>query len=133
MNDLLQWLTNFALDHDIGVIFTPYFEPTTPSQSNGDYRVVVINSNWHNQNEVPFCFAHEIGHVLNHDSGVNNYSSPSVSSKEEYQANLKAIQLLLLYCKINDIHFQSSIEFCRQFGVPMNYEYMVELVLNNMN
>lgn len=41
----------------------------TPSQSDGNNHVVIINMNWQKHAELSFVFTHEIGHVLNDDTG----------------------------------------------------------------
>ena len=75
MEDLMEWLINYAFDHHIGVQLTSFLQPMTPSTSFSDYRLVVINTRWHKPNEIPFSLAHEIGHVMNGDCGVNAYTA----------------------------------------------------------
>lgn len=88
--------------------------------------------NWRNKWEVPFSFAHELGHLINHDEGVNYYHSVTVHTKTEYRANCTAIDILLSYCYDNDIEIDNPIVFCEQFGIPFNLEYIVSLKLKNI-
>lgn len=88
--------------------------------------------NWRNKWEVPFSFAHELGHLINHDEGVNYYHSPTVHTKTEYRANCTAIDILLSYCYDNDIEINNPIVFCEQFGIPFNLEYIVNLKLKKI-
>ncbi|WP_251547917.1 ImmA/IrrE family metallo-endopeptidase [Limosilactobacillus caecicola] len=129
MNDLMEWLTNYAFDHDVGVILTRKLARDTPSISDGDHRLVIINMNWLHPHEVPFSFAHEIGHVLNGDKGIHEYSASSVGVKEEYQANLTGIKLLVDYTKNDNVDLNNPIRFCEQFGIPEELEYLVALKL----
>lgn len=132
MNDLMEWLANFAFDHNIGYILTHMLNKKTPSTSYGDQRLIIINMEWYEHDEIPFSFAHEIGHILNGDKGINKYSAKTVSTKEEYKANLTAIQLLINYCHKNDIEINNPIVFCERFGIPINLEYIVSLKLRNI-
>lgn len=132
MNDLMEWLANFAFDHNIGYILTHMLDSETPSTSYGEQSLVIVNMEWKNHDEIPFSFAHEIGHVLNGDKGINEYSADSISTKEEYRANLTAIQLLITYCHKNDIEINNPMTFCERFGVPTNLEYVVNLKLKEI-
>ncbi|APU45155.1 ImmA/IrrE family metallo-endopeptidase [Limosilactobacillus fermentum] len=131
MEDLMEWLINYAFDHHIGVQLTSFLQPMTPSTSFSDYRLVVINTRWHKPNEIPFSLAHEIGHVMNGDRGVHAYTAVA-DTKEEYAANITGIGLLLKYCQEHDIHFTNPIEFCERFGIPMELEYVAILKLNGI-
>lgn len=132
MTDLMEWLANYAFSHNIGYILTHMLDKDTPSTSYGEQRLVIINMEWHIKYEVPFSFAHEIGHIMNGDKGINKYSAESVSTKEEYQANLTAIQLLITYCHKNDIEINNPVVFCEKFGIPDNLEYVVSLKLKKI-
>lgn len=129
MNDLMEWLGNYAFNHNIGYILTHMLAPDMPSTSYGEERLTIINMEWQNKEEVPFSFAHEIGHILNGDKGINKYSSETVSTKEEYHANITALQLLIEYCHNNDIEITNPITFCEKFGIPANLEYIAALKL----
>lgn len=125
MNDIMEWLSNYAYDNDIGYIMTHYLEPDTPSTSDCDDRLVVVNMEWKNTNEVPFSFAHEIGHIMCGDKGKRYFKSENIKDKSEYRANLFAIKLLFKFCSAYGLHFTNPITFCEQFGVPTVLEYVV--------
>lgn len=121
MNNLIQWLINFSYDHSIGIEATRKLDPDTPSQSDVANRVVVINMNWHNSVEIPFIYAHEIGHVLC-DHLVD-------SPKNEIEANKTAIGLLIKYCWENNINISNPIRFCEEFGIPLRLNYLIRDVI----
>lgn len=118
MNDLIQWLINFAYDHDISVITTRELKPDTPSQSDVKQRIIVINMNWSNKFEIPFIYAHEISHILC-DHLIN-------SPTNEIEANQIAINLLTEYCWDNDIYISNPVHFCEEFGIPLRLSYLME-------
>ena len=104
----------------------PNANPEWPSFSIADKNIIFINTNWHNQKELLFQTAHEIGHALNHDHGVQYYSSPSNKSKIEAGANSTAIDLLIDYYQ-NETNSKpiNSVQFMELFGIPYNLEYQV--------
>lgn len=132
MDNLISWLINYAWDHKIGLILTHFLAPDTPSQSEGNLRLIIINMEWGKQSEIPFSFAHEIGHILCEHTGWRRYSSASTSIKEENEANSVAIDILLKYCHENDFCFTNSVQFCEQFGIPASLEYTVALKLKKI-
>ena len=125
MDELIIWLCNYAYDHHVGYILADDLNPETPSESDGDHQLVVINMKWHNHNEVPFSYAHEIGHILNGDKGKHEYSANSLDIKEEYQANLRGIDIMLEYAKRYEIPTNNPIRFCERFGIHTELEYIV--------
>lgn len=42
MNDLMEWLANFAFDHSIGYILTHILDSETPSTSYGEQGLVIV-------------------------------------------------------------------------------------------
>lgn len=132
MNNLISYLINYGFDRGISSTLTEELPPDFPSSASSKYQKVLINMNWHNKWEVPFSFAHELGHLINHDEGVNYYHSVTVHTKTEYRANCTAIDILLSYCYDNDIEIDNPIIFCEQFGIPFNLEYIVSLKLKNI-
>lgn len=129
MDELMTWLSNYGFDQQIGFIFTHNLAPDTPSQSDGTNRLVVLNMEWFPHYELPFALAHEIGHILNGDQGINKYCAETVGTKKEYQANLTGIRLLLKYCDLHDINIDNPVNFCENFGVPEKLDYVVKLIL----
>lgn len=129
LNDLIEWLVNYAFDNNIGCILTRCLKPETPSSSYGDERIVIVNMNWKHPDEIPFSFAHEIGHILNGDKGVHQFSATG-SSKEEYHANITGIKLLNLYCQKHDISVNNPVRFCECFGIPNQFDYIASLFIH---
>lgn len=132
MNDLLSYLVKYGQDHGITTKFTDKLPPIFPSSASSKYRKVLINMNWHNRWEIPFSFAHELGHIINGDDGINYYHSFTVHSKTEFEANKTAIDIILAYCRDNDIPTENSNMLCEQFGIPFKLEYIVTLKLRNI-
>ncbi|KRL93915.1 ImmA/IrrE family metallo-endopeptidase [Limosilactobacillus equigenerosi] len=121
MSDLISWLYNFAFKKGISVEQTKLLSPDTPSTSFPQAKLIIINANWHDPNEIPFIIAHEIGHVINQD----DIHSPQA----EMAASFTALHLLRKYCDANDIPTDNSIRFCSLFGIPFKYDHLVRQVL----
>ena len=81
-DDLMQFLIDFAWDHNIGVEIGE-FGPNFRARTLPEYNLVIVNTNWHNHNEVPISFAHELGHNMNRDTGIRYYESETVKDKSE--------------------------------------------------
>lgn len=129
-NNLVQWLMNWAFDHGISVTMTSEIKKDLPHCASAAKKAVVINLNYGNREEMPFALAHEIGHVVDDDSGVRYYSSATLHDKAEYRANVFGIQLIQQYCDHEDIHISNAVKFCEVFGVPSRLDYIVALNLS---
>lgn len=116
------------MDHGISCCLTHELSPFSPSCANTQQKMVIVNTAWHNQQEIPFIFAHEIGHILNNDKGISYYQSATIHTKTEYQANLKAIELLAEYCRFHDVAINNPVRFCEDFGIPSRLDYLVASV-----
>lgn len=130
-DDLMQFLMDFAWSHNIGVEIGK-FRPDFRARTLPEYRLVIINTNWHNQAEVPFSFAHELGHVINNDTGIRYYDSETIKDKSEHQANIFGIDLLIKFCEAQGLFFNNSLTFCETFGIPTNLEYIASLKLREV-
>lgn len=120
MKEVIEYLLNFAFSKGFGFILTDKLKPSTPSCANPKQNKIIINLNWHNQKELPFQVAHEIGHMLNGDEGILYYSSYSSHSKIERSADDKAIDLLFSYClDMGKVTINYS-DFMEYYGIP-NY------------
>lgn len=120
MDDAIDYLTQYAKDHDIEVKWA-HFSPFTPPGSSYKYHRVVMNLDWHNHQELVFQLAHEISHVLHGDKGDVVYYHACFTGKEsvEYKANLGAVKLLIpFYCQDTDIQCVNSANFMEAFHVP---------------
>ncbi len=123
-NDLMQTLTDYTWNHHISLDIGAY-KPDFRSCAIPEDNLIIINTNWKDKEEVPFSFAHEIGHFMNGDDGVRYYDSATINNKCEYAANLFAVRFILKFCERYDLHFTNPITFCEQFGVPTVLEYVV--------
>ena len=132
MNNLISYLINYGFGRGISSTLTEELPPDFPSSASSKYQKVLINMNWRNKWEVPFSFAHELGHIMNRDTGIRYYESETVKDKSEYQANLFGIRLLLQFCKRNGFAFDNSVKFCEVFGIPIELEYIVNLKLKEI-
>jgi len=125
MSDVLTYLLNYALDHNIGFTMLNDIDNDWPSLAVPERNMMFINANWYKHEELPMIVAHEIGHMLNGQS-CYMYDKSSVGKiNAESDANKKAIELLLDYCTFNDIEFNSYVMFLQQFCIPIKYEYIV--------
>ena len=132
MNDLIDWLCEFSFNNNVGFELKS-MDKDMVSFAIPDINMVFININYHNQNEIPFQFAHEIGHVLDHDTGLNNFSAPSEYIGEEYQANLQAIHIIMKFCEDNNIKIDNYINFMNCFSIPKSLINVVELAFLQNN
>ncbi|WP_261785716.1 ImmA/IrrE family metallo-endopeptidase [Pediococcus pentosaceus] len=89
---------------------------------------VYINTNYINEEEVPFQFAHEISHALNGDKGSNSFCSNVFYIREECAANKRAVGILLEYCELNNLAYSDSVDFMLAFGIPLKVGYVVDEV-----
>ncbi|WP_333603966.1 ImmA/IrrE family metallo-endopeptidase [Lactobacillus acetotolerans] len=95
MSNLTTDLLNYAFDHGIKYVLTTKLTPLTPSIADPTKRKILINLNWHHPGELPRLISHEIGHVLNHDSGILYFVSPTAHSKIEVAADVTGLKILL--------------------------------------
>lgn len=99
------------MSHDIGYDLVPCGKAFT-SKALPESQRIIINTDWANQDEIPFIIAHEIGHIMNGDTGIRYYDSGTINSKSEYHANIYGIKLLLRFCDDHGITFTNPIKFC---------------------
>lgn len=128
-DSVIQFLMNYCYRHGIGCLYNK----DLPAKANSisychPSDLIVINGNWYHQIEIPFIFAHEIGHVV--DGNPEYYHLAYLGKdKGEYSANIFAINLLWLYCLENDIWFETIYEFAAAFGIPNKFYYLLERTL----
>lgn len=79
--ELIEYLLNYAFKQSLSYILVKG-EPYDPALSFKNAHKMVINTNWHNPNELPFIIGHEIGHLMLGDSGI-------ASSSEFFRAKLR--------------------------------------------
>lgn len=117
MDEIMRWLCKFAYDHNIAVtIDNVHFKSDVPSTCYDKH--VLINTNWDKKEELPFIFAHELGHALNDDDGVLYYSTSASQSKIESEANSQAIDIMLEYSQAIDETPADYLTFMHSYNVP---------------
>lgn len=126
MNDLIEYLLNYAFDSGIGYKLV-HADPYDPSLSLKKHNLMVINLNWHNQSELPFIIGHEIGHFILGDEGIMYYSSFSGQNSEEKSADLYSLNLLYDYACSRGQSFEEPGQFIQMYGIP---ERMTEAAKN---
>ena len=117
MNDLIEYLLNYAFDHGIGYKLV-HADPYDPSLSLKKHNLMVINLNWHNQSELPFIIGHEIGHFILGDKGILYYSSFAGQNSEEKSADLYSLNLLYDYAYSRGQYFEEPGQFLSAYGIP---------------
>lgn len=117
MEELLSYLSNYALDHNIGVVLTRYLKPTTSSAASQKRRMIVINMRWKNQKEIPFIFGHELGHVEG-DAVYYYHDGECTSQSSEQAADCFSICLLYQYALSHQQTFSSACQFMQCYGIP---------------
>ena len=117
MNDLIEYLLNYAFDCGIGYKLV-HADPYDPSLSLKKHNLMVINLNWHNQSELPFIIGHEIGHFILGDKGILYYSSFAGQNSEEKSADLYSLNLLYDYACSRGQYFEEPGQFLAAYGIP---------------
>lgn len=128
INYYVTKLLNFALDQGIAIQLTSDLSPDAVSIAFPNRRMIIINSNWRDQTQLPFVVAHEIGHIMNGDPTIA-YFHPS-KTKVEAGANQWAVnELLELYCQDVDQEHFNQVRFMECFHIPdyLN-DYIAEVV-----
>lgn len=123
-DELLMYLMNYALDHDIGIKWThklPAYAP--PASFDRPGKLIVMNSKWPNAMDFPFQLSHEIGHVLHESSQYYNLNHIT-HNRGEALANRFAIELLQQYCQDNDYHYSNWYSFAKAFNIPTDLFYL---------
>lgn len=131
VSDTLTILFNYALDNGIGVQFMS-LSPETPPAVNVNTKLIAMNSNWHNQAELPFQFAHEISHIiLGQQADGILYFTPSKYGME-LDANRNAIRLLLpFYMEEKEKSHVNIHDFMECFAIPYHLEDIVVEEISN--
>lgn len=128
---VISYLMNFCYDNGIAVVY----DSTLPSEAiSKSYpgNLIVVNGNWKPKSEVPFIFAHEIGHVIENTPVFNNLSVLG-KCKGENSANLFAIRILFDYCCQEGIYFDEITTFAKCFGIPRDMYYLLPQLTTELN
>lgn len=126
MDDLIDWLFDFAKKKNIAIIVEDDWHSDWPSQAQKDFRCVMYNPNWLPVCERPVSLAHEIGHVLADDPVDSKVFSNVVKEKAEDSGNQYAVLLLLEYCRTHDITFETKAQLAECFRIPSNMMHNVD-------
>ena len=94
--ELIEYLLNYAFKHGLSYILVRG-EPYDPALSFKHKHKMIINTNWHNSNELPFIIGHEIGHLMLGDSGIAYWPSFSGQNSEEEEADLFSLKIIYDY------------------------------------
>lgn len=132
MNEVITWLMNYCMDHDIGIIYKKNLPQTAPSDSWHNPKLIIFNANFYKKFERPFMLAHEIGHVVEEVPEYYKLAYLGIE-KGEFSANRFAINLLSLYCIENDIWYETYYDFAKAFGIPEDKYYVLEVVFGSLN
>lgn len=118
MNDFLNQVLNYAWDNKIGIQCSDLFCPNTPCGSNPSNRMIVINTNFHDQQQLPYQAAHEVAHILNQDDGCLYMFTYSKTSMEG-RANKRAIDILVPIFFEDIMPEQANVnDFLETFHIP---------------
>lgn len=125
--DYIYELLNLAMDHGIGVQLDNNMKPTAISWCEPSMNFIMVNMNYNNQQQIPFQFAHELGHILNGDTSATKLGFTCAAySKPEYQAHKTAIKLLMkLYVEKN--HELNYLKFMEFFNIPDRLEDVAQI------
>ncbi|WEV40314.1 M48 family metalloprotease [Lactobacillus sp. ESL0681] len=130
MNDLIQFLFDFAFDQGFGIAQICKDEEYR-SLADKTRNLIIINTNWKNRNELPFIIGHEIGHLMDGDTGISNYCGNALTSKERH-ADLYSLNLIFDYATIQYDSFEEPHDFMQQYGIPNRmFDDTVDLFRNN--
>lgn len=128
MTDTLTKVLGYAYDHGIAMEVHTDLPADWPSVSVPSKHAIMLNLNWGRRDEVSFMAAHEIGHVLNKDSGRMYYDNNRVKSDTERDADRTAIRVLYDICKEDedfDPAFFNPVQFMESFKIPACYANFV--------
>lgn len=93
--DLIEYLEKYAAEQNIDCIWCDTCPDYIPCSSTKD-RVIFMNINWRYPLNLPFAFAHEIGHVVHGDQHTT--AKTKLAKKQEKAADLYAVGLIWGYC-----------------------------------
>ncbi|WP_164905644.1 ImmA/IrrE family metallo-endopeptidase [Latilactobacillus sakei] len=130
-SEVMDWLFNYAFDNGVSMMFMQ-LDSYTPPATNVHTKRILMNNNWHNKDELPMQFAHEIGHImLEQEYSGLLYYTPSKFGME-FEANKYAINLLLPFYMDEKEPGQVNIyDFMEYFSIPGHLEDAVTEAVKN--
>lgn len=117
MDDILAYLFKHAFENKISCALI-WKDVNYQSVALPDKKIIVINQNCKNKNELPFIVGHEIGHIMNGDSNAAFYCGKPVNS-EERLADLYSLNLIYDYASNQYDCFEEPVQFVQQYGIPI--------------
>ncbi|MCT6889468.1 MAG: M48 family metalloprotease [Lactobacillus sp.] len=117
MDDILAYLFKHAFENKISCALI-WKDVNYQSVALPDKKIIVINQNCKNKNELPFIVGHEIGHIMNGDSNAAFYCGKPVNS-EEHLADLYSLNLIYNYATTQYDSFSQPYIFLQQYGIPI--------------
>lgn len=129
MDDILTDLLIYALkDQHIRVAMSHEFTLDAPSMVKTKSKIIILNTNLSNKDQLPLQLAHEIGHVVNRDSSVKPlyFGDKDINYSMELEANRFAVRKLIpYYLKDRDLDYVNAEEFMDIFVIPYHLKSMV--------
>lgn len=116
MDDLLTYLFRLAFNNKISCALI-WKDINYQSVALPKEKLIVINQNCKNKNELPFIVGHEIGHIMNGDATTSFYCDKPLSS-EEHKADLYSLNIIYDYAAEQFDTFEEPIQFVQQYGIP---------------
>ena len=118
-DELINYLFNYAIVRDIGHVCYKV-DPYYPSLAWKEKREIGINMNWHNQAEIPFIIAHEIGHIMIGGPSLKQLCCTTYGTDigEEKSADIYSLHLLFAYSCKQGNDFSEPTSFMQAYGIP---------------
>nr|WP_255459835.1 ImmA/IrrE family metallo-endopeptidase [Lactobacillus sp. HBUAS51381] len=106
---------------------SPEFTLDAPSMVKTKSKIIILNTNLSDKDQLPLQLAHEIGHIVNGDMASNplHFGDQAIDYSMELQANRFAVQKLIpYYLADRDRDHINVNEFMDMFVVPAHLEKM---------
>lgn len=116
MEEIINWLLNYAYDHGIGVVVF-HRGPNIPSMASKPDNMIAINMDWQPKCEIPFSIAHEIGHILCRDNG-HFLPTKVAQTQAERRANRQAVKILMEWANSHGVEVNNPQQFSECFAIP---------------
>lgn len=132
MDDLLDYLFRYAKSHgykySIESLSSDYTCGALPN-----YNAIIINERYQHENWLPFAIGHEIGHLVNKDTGVCYFNNFRINTDSEYNANLVSLKLIFSYYIKNNDCLGNPFNFIELYGIPKQMMYYTFKLFENQN
>lgn len=132
MEDLLDFLFKYAKSHG----YKYSWELLSPNYTCGalpDYKAIIINERYQHENWLPFAVGHEIGHLVNEDTGVCYFDNFRINTDSEYNANLVSLKLIFSYYMKTNNCTTNPLNFMSLYGIPKQMTSQALYLFTNQN